>query len=174
MSKQDRKIITITIGITFFVFMLSIIIGIKNAYDNNSPGNIELRETPSPVEAELSKLIIRYENGDVDVIDVSTTTAFYWDKLYIFGAYTSPREIDSAAGRSWRKNCYTQIQFSDGVTLLVFADDNVVVHCLDYPNDEGAFAIGEREYKVYIEGLSPQESRFKVNKYGYLIWANNK
>ena len=103
MSKLDRKTITIILGVTFFVFMLGLIIGILKEVDENSGGNSKLIGIPSPVESELSKLVVRYKNGELDNINASDATTFSWDKLYIFGSYTEPREIDSVAGRSWRK-----------------------------------------------------------------------
>jgi hypothetical protein len=88
----------------------------------------------------------------------------------MFGAYTSSSEIDGVVGRSWRRNCYTQVGVSDGYTLLVFTKDDNVVHCLDYPKEEGDFLIPEQRYH---EGLSSHESHFLVNEYGQLIWAAN-
>lgn len=89
----------------------------------------------------------------------------------MFGDYTSASEIDAVVGRSWRKNCYTEIGVSDGYILLVFTSSNMVVHCLDYPKNKGYFLIPEQAYN---QGLSAQESRFVMNEHGDLIWLGNK
>ncbi|MEO7838258.1 MAG: hypothetical protein ABIU06_02815 [Anaerolineales bacterium] len=172
MTKQSQKIILILLIVMSVIILVSI--GAKtilDALDSVSSGNFEIRETSDPLKAELFNMISHHKNGELDVIDVSAATKFSWHRLYMFGDYTSPPEIDSVVGRSWRKNCYTQIGVSDGYTLLVFTDDNTVVHCLDYPKDEGNFLIPEQAYQ---EGLSPQESLFTMNEYGDLIWVGDK
>lgn len=172
MPERIRKIIPILFLIVLVIIAISI--GAKtifNALDSVSSGNVELVGTPDPLKAELSDLISRHKNGGLDVIDISIATTFSWDRLYMFGDYTTAPEIDSVVGRSWRKECYTNIDVSDSYTLLVFTENSVVVHCLDYPKNEGDFLIPEEAYQ---EGLSPQESLFTINEHEDLVWEGNK
>jgi hypothetical protein len=116
-------------------------------------------------------MVNRYENGEVDVIDLSGLTTFSWDWLYLFGDYTQPSEIDSIVGKSWRERCYTDISVSDGYILLVFVENDAVVHCLDYPKNDGYFLISD---EIYKNGISSQEASFVVDKYGMLILTGDK
>src|SRR5262245_10403496 len=116
--KRSQKLL-----LTFLVIVLAII-GCGLSYlrflDSVSSGNEELIGEPNPVRAELYSLIARYNMGEIDVVDISAATTFSWQRLYIFGPYTSLLEITETVGRSWRKKCYTDVHVSDGVNLLVF------------------------------------------------------
>ncbi len=155
MTSRSQKIILVFLVIVLLIIATGVVAQIiLRAVDNELSGNIEIRDTPDPLAAKLTNMISRYKKGELDAIDLSVVTTFSWDRLYMFGDYTSASEIDAVVGRSWRKNCYTQIGLSDGYTLLVFIENNTVFHCLDYPKDEGNFLIPEQ---AYHEGLSSQE-----------------
>jgi len=172
MKKQIQKILPTLLVVLILVGIVSIAAKIIfDTFDNLSSGNIELRETPDPLKAELSNMVNRYNNGEIDIVDLSALTTFSWDRLYLFGDYTEPSEIDSIVGRSWRENCYTQISVSDGYILLVFVGNDVVVHCMDYPKDEGYFLISDQIYK---NSISFQEAFFVVDEHGRLIWTGDK
>jgi hypothetical protein len=164
MMKRSQKLL-----LTSLVILLAII-GCGQLYlrflDDVDSGNEELIGTVDPLEADLSHMISRYKNGEVEVVDISAVTTFSWQRLYIFGPYTSPFKMDDTVGRSWRKKCYTNILASDGISLLVFTDGKTVVHCLDFPRNEGWFP-------EFLEGLTPQEARFTM-KNKSLIWVGDK
>jgi hypothetical protein len=165
MTKRSQKLV-----LTFLVIVLAII-GCGQWYlrylDRVDSGNIELRGAADPVRPELYSLIGRYKMGEVEGVDISAATNFSWQRLYIFGPYTSLLEINDTVGRSWRKKCYTDVHVSDAVQLLVFTDGKTVVHCLDFPINEGWFP-------EFREGLSPQEARFTVGNNNSLIWVGNQ
>jgi hypothetical protein len=139
-------------------------------FDDMSSGNIDLRNVSDPSESELKNAVLRYNNGEITVIDLSTITAFSWDRLYMFGDYTEPSEIDSVVGRSWRENCYTSISTSEA-TLLVFTSNGIVIHCIDYVDGNGDFLIPKEAYQG---GISSQEALFVVNDHKRIIWIGNK
>ena len=172
MKKQIQKILPLFPAVLVLVGIAAITSRIVfDTFDNLSSGNIELRETPDPLEAELSKMVNRYKNGEIEVVDLSALTSLSWDRLYLFGDYTYPTEIDSLVGRSWRDNCYTNISNSDGYVLLVFVENDVVVHCTDYPKNEGYFLISNQIHK---NGISSEEAFFTMNEHGMLIWTGDK
>jgi hypothetical protein len=172
MKQQIKKILPTVLAVLVLVCIVSIASKIIfDTFDNLSSGNIELRETPDPLKAELSNMVNRYKNGEIDIVDLSALTTFSWDRLYLFGDYAQPSEIASIVGRSWRENCYTQISVSDGYILLVFVGNDEVVHCMDYPKDEGYFLISDQIYK---NSISSQEAFFVVDEYGMLIWTGDK
>jgi hypothetical protein len=176
MTKRSQKPILTFPRIVLSLVILLLIIGCGQLvlmvwYDLPYSGNVEFRETAisDPLRAELSNMGWGYRNGEIEVIEISAATTFSWQRLYIFGPYTSSSDIDAAVGRSWRKKCYTNIHASDGVNLLVFTDDKTIVHCLDYSRSDGDFGFEP----AYLEGLSPQEARF-VMKNTSLIWVGHK
>lgn len=171
MTNRSRKAIPFLLALILVAAMSVLIKTVLRTLDNESAGNIEIRKTPNPLGADLTKAILRHKNGELDIVDISAVTAFSWDRLYMIGDYTSASEIDAIVGRSWRKKCYTQISVSDGYTLIVFTANNAVVSCLDYPKNKGKFLIPDQAYHA---GLSPLESRFLMNEYGDLIWAGNE
>ncbi|HXD10365.1 MAG TPA: hypothetical protein VN653_09910 [Anaerolineales bacterium] len=169
MKKRIQKALPILFSLVVLVLLCNATV--KIIFDRNSSGNLKLRETPDPLEVELCKTITGYKSNETSVIDLSTLTTFSWDRLYMFGAYTEPSEIDTVIGKSWRRNCYTEIRTSDGYTLLVFTKNNIVVHCSDYPKTEGYFRISEEFYK---SGISSQQAIFVLDEYGMIIWVGNK
>jgi len=145
MSKQSQKTASIFLMILLVIFVSSLVIKtLLEELDSVTTGNIELLKTPDPLETELSNTVSRYKNNDITIIDLSAITTFSWDRLYMFGDYTSNSDIDSIVGRSWRELCYTQVGASDGYTLLIFTKNQAVVHCLDYPKIMGDFRIPEQ------------------------------
>ena len=164
MTKRSQKLLLT------FLLTLAIIgfgkLGLR-ALDSIDQGNEELIGTKDPFRADLSRMIARYNKGEVEVVDISAVTTFSWQWLCIFGPYTSPLEIDDTVGRSWRKKCYTYIRNSDVINLLVFTDGKTVVQCLDYPMIEGWFP-------EFREGISSQEALFTVEKDSLLIWVGNQ
>jgi hypothetical protein len=169
MTKRSQKLL-----LTFFLIVLAIIVFDKvvlRAWDSIDAGNIELRGAPDPFKADLASMIGRYQMGEVEVVDISAVTTFSWQRLYIFSPYTTLSKITDTVGRSWRKKCYTDIETSEIVNLLVFTDEKTVVHCLDFPTNVGSFSYPE---PAFLEGLTPQEARFTVDKSNYLIWVGNK
>jgi len=132
---------------------------------------VETKPTPDRLEAELLNLVSSYKNGDLSLINISTITTFTWEQLYIFGPYTTRSELDSMVGRSWRNNCSTHIENSDGITLLVFINDGVVVHCLDYPRGENDFFVPPAGYQT---GFSPQDAVFILDQLGRIVPVNTK
>lgn len=161
MSKHIKGLLLVFIAVLFILTIikireLTLLIGMP----------VETKPTPDRLEADLLNLVSSYKNGDLSVINISTITTFAWDQLHIFGPYTTLSELDSMVGRSWRNNCSTQIETSDGITLLLFINDGTVVHCLDYPRGENHFFVPS---KGFNSGFSPQEAVFIFDRQGRII-----
>jgi hypothetical protein len=82
-------------------------------------------------------------------------------------------------GYSWRDNCHTNIEFSDGVALLVFVLENKVVACVDYPragrNDVTEYDVHDFNYlEEYKSGFLREEARFALDERGNAIWVGYK
>jgi hypothetical protein len=162
MRRQSQKILLIVLVVVLLTLAVikirefTLLIGMP----------VETNPTQDPLKADLLSLVSQYKSGDVSVIDISTLTTFPWDQLYIFGPYTDPSELDVMVGTSWRNNCVTQIENSDGITLLVFSNDGIVVHCLDYPRGENHFFVPVQGYE---SGFSPQEAIFILDEQGRIV-----
>lgn len=131
---------------------------------------IAINPTPDPLEAKLSDMIPRYENGEIPVIDLSAITLFSWDRLYVFGPYTPLSSLESTVGRSWRNICFTQINVLEGYALLVFTKNKKVVHCLEYSTEKYDFS----SLANYSSGFSIQEALFVLDESGSVIWTGDK
>ena len=161
---------TIKTTVTLFVIVTLILGGIKFREFYLAIGSPTGINPPDPLETELAELISQYEDGSISVIDLTSITRFSWDKVYIFGPYTQPSEIETAVGKSWQKNCNTEIASLENSTLLLFTNNEKVVHCTDYPMDKNDFVSLYR----HTEGFSFNEAQFTLSDTGNLIWIGNQ
>ncbi len=140
-------------------------------------GEVVTESPPDPLEVKLNDAALRYQNGDISIINISSLTTFSWDRLYIFGDYVETSRLDSIVGRSWRSNdnCndpVNYVSYSDSYTLLVFSNQGVVIHCLAY-----------EKYPYYLyypikgwdkSGYSPEEALFVISDTGRMVLKENK
>jgi hypothetical protein len=56
------------------------------------------------------------------------------------------------------------------MALLLFIRDKQVVDCIEFPQNEGAFA----SLASYETGFSVQEARFIMDENGAMIWVGSK
>lgn len=168
MSSRYRRLIP-----AFRVFLLVALLAAGalsfQAYVTHS-GTPALPATPDGELGKLDMLIDLYKNGRISVIDISSITDFSWDRLYIFEPYTSPTWLDAALGSSWRTNCSTRIEYSDGVTLLLFMKNGKVMHCADYPRSTD-FQV---PWPPPEGGYSPRQARFVLDDKGRLVLEGTK
>jgi hypothetical protein len=126
--------------------------------------------TPGPLAPDLAEMIDQYKKGEVSEIDISLLTTFTWDRFYVFGAYTDLSKLDSMFGNSWRDKCHVTVDYSDRVALLIFAQKDRVVDCVEYPTYENDFS-GLQKYE---SGFLPDEARFVLDERGRAIWVGDK
>ena len=126
--------------------------------------------TPDILETNLTRAFSSYERGESSVIDLSATTSFSWDRLYVFGPYTLLEDLEAAVGRSWRNICFTHIDVLENDVLLVFMSDGKVVHCLEYSMELYDLSSLGR----YESGISLQEALFLIDDTGNVVLAHGK
>jgi hypothetical protein len=176
MSRQNQKIFQIFLalfGAVLCIFMVLIIIPnflVSQIVGDGTPS------PPDPLEVKLNNLASRYKNGEISVIDISTITTFSWDRLYIFGDYTHPSDLDAVVGKSWgnNNNCDSQlfpVTYSDSYTLLVFSNKSIVVHCLAYVKSPYFLVVPEPQNR---SGYSPQEALFVLDDRGKIVLKGSK
>lgn len=117
------------------------------------------------LQTNLARAISQNQAGEIPVVDFSSITTFSWDRLYIFGPYTSSEKIDSILGSFWIGSRFTSIKSSDRITLLVFTKNGRVVQYLEFPRGQGDFSPADNG-----KGYAIEESRFLVDESGRMIW----
>jgi hypothetical protein len=173
MNKSMKKILPISlmIGLCILAPFMLLNFGEVTVEDSPPPGQLEI---------DLDEMIDQYKKGEVSEINISLLTTFTWDRLYIFGPYTNLSKLDSLFGNSWfgyswRDSCRTSVDLSDGVALLVFALENKVVTCIDYPRyTNGTDGHDFADLQKYESGFLPEEARFVLDERGRAIWVGDK
>ena len=124
------------------------------------------------LETLISNEISSYKTGETSVIDFSAIKMpFSWDRLYVFGPYTTSSKIDKVLGKSWNdKLCVTTIIGNDGIALLIFTNNGQVVQCLDYGRDGNDFDNLEK----HETGIPIEQAHFILDERENLIWVNSK
>lgn len=121
------------------------------------------------LRSNLADVISQNQAGEIPVVDFSTITTFAWDRLYVFGPYTSPEKIDASLGSFWLGSRFTSIKSSDRVTLLIFTKNGNVIQYLEFPRGQGDFSTADNRMGYTIE-----ESRFIVDETGRMIWIDTE
>jgi hypothetical protein len=163
MNKGVKKILLISLMIGFCILVPFTLWELSEVTVKPAP-------TPGQLVTDLAEMIDRYKKGEISEIDISLLTVFTWDRLYVFGAYTDLAKLDSMFGNTWRDKCHVTIDYSDRAALLVFAQNNKVVNCIEYPTYENDFS-GLQKYE---SGFLPAEARFALNERGKVIWIGDK
>ena len=60
---------------------------------------------------------------------------FPWSRVCILGPRSDAKATSALLGFAWDANAHSDVLHSDDVTLLVFANKNVVVGAVDYSRD---------------------------------------
>lgn len=67
-------------------------------------------------------------------------TEFQWDRMHVFGPYSSPDHIERELGFAWLPAASTGITDNDGISLLVFVRNDAVVRHVTQPRTPCDFA----------------------------------
>ena len=92
---------------------------------------------------EVYKNII--EKGFVDFNEIED---FEWERLIIVGPYSSVGHVLTEEGLNWQRP-FTNIEYSDAITLLMFANKNHVVAFVHYPRDRCDFSQAVQGWAVF-------------------------
>lgn len=119
--------------------------------------------------ADIKTTISMVQANKIPNIDFSTFTPNNWDRLFIFGPYTSYVEIDNALGRFWLYSRFTTIESNDRVNLLVFTKGNRVVEYIEFFRGNGDFSTAQNEI-----GYPRLEAKFIMDAQGRIYWLYKK
>ena len=93
-----------------------------------------------------------------DSIDVAAESPFAWDRMYVFGCYSSRVKVEQDLGFSWPDYHETSIGYSDSVNLVVFTRENRVVAWFEQPR---AIELGDLDNG---RGYSRSEAHFRIRR----------
>jgi hypothetical protein len=97
-----------------------------------------------------------------EAFQLSAATDFDWDRVYVFGPYSSPESINEELGFDWDDAGDSAIEDADWVNLIVFVEDGEVVRAFDHDNGDGEFACLA---SPYLEGgLTRREALVRVKR----------
>ncbi|MFO0912060.1 MAG: hypothetical protein U0795_03825 [Pirellulales bacterium] len=83
---------------------------------------------------------------------------FAWDKMYVFGCYSSRESVEKTLGFSWPDFGRTSIESSDSVVLVVFVEQGRVVGWYEQPRGI------ELGYLANDKGYARSEARFDISR----------
>lgn len=92
--------------------------------------------------------------------DFEAETDFGWDRMYVFGPYSSRARVEESLGFTWKGFEHTTIEMSDAVCLVVFVSDEKVVHWYEQARavdllhlvDEGGYRPSEASFSIVRTG----------------------
>lgn len=106
-------------------------------------------------------LAAQIQRGPGAVIDFAEVAPFPWDRLYIFGPYSSLEHVENCLDFPWPEYRRTSIEYSDSINLVVFVRQKKAVHWFEYPRGRG-----ELGYLADCSGYAREEARFRVQREG--------
>lgn len=98
------------------------------------------------------------------LLDLDSLASFEWTRFCAFPPYTSQDWAEDSLGFAWRYR-WSNVQHLDGITYLVFVDEDAVVAAFDHARGLGDFSYLDR--RCYGRQLA----RFNVREEGLLEWA---
>jgi hypothetical protein len=98
-------------------------------------------ERNTDLEKAVYSLVEDINNTD---IHLNSVTNFKWDKAFLFEPYTIQETITKETGVDYKDP--SNIEMRDDIYLLVFLNENKVVHFAEINRQKCSFTIGESEY----------------------------
>ena len=126
-------------------------------------------QTRSILQENLDKSLQQYNEGTISEIDFATLTSFPWNRLYIFGPYTSCDTIVKALKNpTFWPTCFLETgSFVDeGESFFVFTNHRLVKQYL--LSNQGLL------FYKRLEGFTIQDARFKLNENELLVGINDE
>lgn len=92
-------------------------------------------------QSSPSAVIARqYKESNGASVNLGTAVPGGWEKVCILGPYSTNDIAKSTLGFEWDAEAKTSIQTKEGVSLLVFVQDNKVLTHIEHPRNQGDFS----------------------------------
>lgn len=111
-------------------------------------GGCKNRTVPSELRAAVA--------SGAPTFDFASASTFAWDRMFVFGCYTSRSDVETALGFEWPDFRKTSIESSDSVCLVVFVRGTSVVYWYEQPRSVELGGLANRN------GYLPSEAKFRV------------
>lgn len=99
------------------------------------------RDDGADTADKLSRIVQQsLTNPDRPPVPLAEVTSFEWDRVWFFGPYTKPSQIEARLGFSWPDAGKFQMDWRDDAILTVFSNGQRVVRAMAYPRKEGDLA----------------------------------
>ncbi|HEY0707873.1 MAG TPA: hypothetical protein VGG33_13805 [Polyangia bacterium] len=113
----------------------------------NSDGDQELSRTFGEMASKENETVVK----------MADATPFPWERLHVFGPYTTAETVENELGFSWWRS--NAIESNDHFALLVFVRGGKVVRFVIHPRGNGDLAACNRR-----GGFSPADATFRCQK----------
>ena len=117
--------------------------------------------------SNIEYLVTSYKAGKAPYIAIASIQYISWDKVYLFGGYSSCDDIAAVIGipDSWFGCEYSGIESTEGATLFVFIKNgSIVTEAFYYGTDP-----------IYNpEGYSHEQAYFILDEKGRIAFPENK
>jgi hypothetical protein len=115
---------------------------------------------PSPGVSQTLAAEVR--RGPNRIIDFSEIAPFEWDRVFIFHPYTPKDYIERCLGFKWHALRWSEIEWSEGVNLVVFVRNGGVTCWFEHSRLDGEFFdMGDPP------GFTREQAKFKVIRFSY-------
>ncbi|SES44993.1 hypothetical protein [Psychrobacillus sp. OK032] len=117
--------------ITVIIFSLLFLVGCSK---NSVQQNTELEESIHSI----------VEDKNISEININDLTNFDWDKAFLFAPYTTQESLEEQLRVNFKDP--SKLDIRDDIYLLVFLNNNKVVHYTEINRQQSDFSLGEQEY----------------------------
>lgn len=83
------------------------------------------------LEGAIRKQYVASGNGSIDLSAAVPQKG--WERVCILGPYSTTADTSALLGFEWNSDGHSSVRTDDDVTLLVFANDTMVIAATDYP-----------------------------------------
>ena len=73
-------------------------------------------------------------------VSLATAVPSAWERVCVLGSYSNNDTAKKTLGFEWNAETKTSIQINEGISLLLFVQDNEVVSFVEHPRNHGDFS----------------------------------
>lgn len=84
-------------------------------------------------------IAVQFSESEHTSVDLASAVPGNWDRVCILGPYSDDAAAAQTLGFKWPAETLTDIEFNDGISLLVFVRDRTVVNYVEHPRRSGDF-----------------------------------
>ncbi len=86
-----------------------------------------------------SAIFTQLKQSEWKTVEFSKAVPFKFDKVCLFGPYSTNEGAEKILGFSWNMELKTPISSNDGINVIAFVKDNKVISYVEHPRNQGDF-----------------------------------